>query len=132
MLGNRRRDTKPELRLRQALHALGYRYRVDYRPLPGLNRRADIVFTKQRLAVFVHGCYWHGCPEHYSVPKANAGYWAEKVARNARRDEDTIRLLHRAGWTSLIAWEHEPIDSAVARIVDVLRESSARLSDDSA
>src|SRR4051812_29431285 len=64
MQGNTRRDTKPELRLRRELHGAGLRYRVDYPPLPGLRRRADVVFTRQRVAVFLDGCYWHGCPEH--------------------------------------------------------------------
>src|SRR4051812_33413126 len=81
MLGNRGRDTKPELVLRRALHRLGYRFRVDTRPLAEVNRRADIVFTRQRVALFVHGCYWHGCPDHYAAPKANSTFWADKVAR---------------------------------------------------
>lgn len=64
MQGNRRRDTKPEMAVRRAVHWLGLRYRVDARPLPGLNRRADLVFTRARVAVFIDGCYWRGCPEH--------------------------------------------------------------------
>lgn len=116
MLGNRARDTKPELALRRALHALGYRYRVDARPLPELNRRADLVFTKRHVAVFVHGCYWHGCPDHYTVPKNNAGFWAEKVRRNRERDQETESRLTAAGWNVVIVWEHETVSEAVKRV----------------
>ncbi len=106
MQGNRRRDTKPELAVRREVHRMGLRYRVDFKPLPGLNRRADLVFTRARVAVFVDGCFWHGCPEHHSVAKANAQFWAEKVRRNRERDSETDRLLHAAGWIVLRAWEH--------------------------
>ena len=82
MLGNRRRDTAPELLIRRLLHAQGLRYRVDW-PLPfDRRRRADIVFTRQKVAVFIDGCFWHGCPEHYIAPRANGEFWADKVARN--------------------------------------------------
>lgn len=81
MVANRRRDTSPELALRSALHRSGLRFRVD-QPLPfDRRRRADIVFPRQKIAVFVDGCFWHGCPEHYSAPKANADLWREKVER---------------------------------------------------
>lgn len=82
MRGNRRRDTKPEMAVRRAVHALGLRYRVDSRPLQGLNRRADLVFASARVAVFVDGCYWHGCPEHGTAARTNAGYWSKKIQRN--------------------------------------------------
>lgn len=132
MLGNRGRDTRPELALRRALHALGYRYRVDARPLPDLNRRADLVFTRQHVAVFVHGCYWHGCPIHHKVPKNNAGYWADKVARNRERDTDTVQRLADAGWTSVVVWEHEAVADAVARVRQALtRPSGGSLSNPS-
>ena len=74
MQGNRSRDTKPELALRSVLHRRGLRYRVCSRPLPGLRLTADVVFAKARVAVFVDGCYWHGCPEHYREPRINNGY----------------------------------------------------------
>ena len=86
MRANRRRDTSPELALRRILHARGLRYRVDFAPLPTMRRRrADIVFTRQRLAVFVDGCFWHGCPEHATFPQRNADYWLPKLARNRER-----------------------------------------------
>lgn len=117
MVANRRRDTSPELALRSALHRSGLRFRVD-QPLPfDRRRRADIVFPRQKIAVFVDGCFWHGCPEHYSAPKANADYWREKVERNQGRDRDTDERLHALGWAVIRVWEHEvPVTTAVERI----------------
>jgi DNA mismatch endonuclease (patch repair protein) len=113
MQSNRGRDTRPELRLRSQVHALGLRYRVDAQPLPGLRRRADMVFRGARVAVFLDGCFWHGCPEHYTAPAANRAFWAEKVAANVARDRETDRVLAAAGWTVLRFWEHdEPTDAA--------------------
>lgn len=120
MRSNRYRDTRPELRLRRALHRLGFRFRVDYRPLADLNRRADIAFTRLRVAVFVHGCFWHGCPEHYTAPMANATYWSEKVERNRARDAETVAALVDAGWKVIVIWEHQDLEGAVAAVVSVL------------
>jgi DNA mismatch endonuclease (patch repair protein) len=118
MVGNRRRDTVPELAVRRLLHASGCRYRVDAQPLPGLRRRADIVFTKHRLAVFIDGCYWHGCPDHGTTPSTNRAYWSSKVEANRARDIDTNARLVAAGWIVARYWEHEaPEDVAL----DVLR-----------
>lgn len=108
MTGNRRRDTAPEMQVRRLLHASGLRYRVDVRPLPELRRRADLVFRGIRLAVFIDGCYWHGCPEHGTTPRTNREYWSSKVAANRRRDEDTNLRLTEAGWHVARYWEHEP------------------------
>ncbi|MCL2611673.1 MAG: very short patch repair endonuclease [Nocardioidaceae bacterium] len=121
MQGNRGRDTKPELAVRRAAHAAGLRYRVDYRPIPTLNRRADLVFTRAKIAVFVDGCFWHGCPEHHTIAKTNASFWADKVRHNRERDANTDELLVQAGWTVIRVWEHEPADLVVARIVAALR-----------
>lgn len=121
MQANRRRDTTPELALRRALHALGYRFRVDYPPIPNLRRRADIVFTRQRLAVFVDGCFWHRCPEHGTLPKSNADYWAPKLARNVERDRETDAALAEAGWRVVRVWEHESVKEATAGICTRLR-----------
>lgn len=115
MLGNRSRDTKPELAVRRLLHAMGLRFRVAYRPEPELRRTADIVFTRRRIAVFIDGCYWHVCPLHGTAAKSNAEYWSEKLARNVARDADTTAQLLDAGWTVLRFWEHEsPADVADA------------------
>jgi len=107
MLANKRRDTSTELAVRRALHSRCLRYRVDYAPLSGLRRRADIVFTRARIAVFLDGCFWHGCPVHGTTPKRNADYWAPKLAANVARDRDTDRQLEGAGWLVLRFWEHE-------------------------
>lgn len=78
MLANRSRDTKPELLVRSLVHRRGLRYRTSQRPLPELRRTADLIFRKVRVAVFIDGCYWHGCPEHYRRPRTNLSYWSEK------------------------------------------------------
>jgi DNA mismatch endonuclease (patch repair protein) len=122
MQGNRRRDTKPEMAVRRAVHALGLRYRVDARPLSDLNRRADLVFKRAKVAVFVDGCYWHGCPEHGTTPKQNANYWGPKIKRNRDRDAETDRLLGEAGWVTVRIWEHEDSHEAARRIARVVRE----------
>lgn len=112
MQRNRGRDTSPELAVRRLLHAAGLRYRVDFAPLGG-RRRADIVFTRKRIAVFIDGCFWHGCPIHATRPKANADYWGPKLDRNIERDLETTASLESAGWTVLRFWEHEaPTDVA--------------------
>jgi DNA mismatch endonuclease (patch repair protein) len=107
MQGNRSRDTKPELAVRRLLHARGFRYRVNTRPIPALPRTADIVFTRAKVAIFIDGCYWHGCPLHYRAPASNIDYWAAKVARNLERDRATSETLRLAGWTVLRFWAHE-------------------------
>lgn len=117
MKGNRRRDTKPELAVRRLVHAAGLRYRVDARPLPDVNRRADLLFTRAKVAVFIDGCFWHGCPEHHTIARANAGYWAEKVSRNRERDAETDRLLEAAGWIVVRAWEHQAPAVVAERIM---------------
>lgn len=121
MQGNKRRDTGPELAVRRAVHAAGLRYRVDFRPLPSLNRRADLVFTKSKVAVFVDGCFWHGCPEHHVIAQTNAAYWAGKVNANRRRDVETDVALHEAGWRVVRAWEHEDSDDVAARVERAVR-----------
>lgn len=120
MIANRRRDTKPEIAVRRALHADGMRFRVDYPVLP--RRRADIAFPGRRVAVFIDGCFWHVCPDHRTQAKANAGYWAEKFAGNQSRDRDTNERLVSAGWTVLRFWEHESVDHVVQRIKHAVRD----------
>lgn len=107
MSRQRRRDTAPELLLRRALHATGYRYRVTY-PVPGMARRTiDVAFTRQRKAVFVDGCFWHGCPVHGTSPTANADVWCAKIDRNRGRDGETTMHLQDLGWRVLRVWEHD-------------------------
>lgn len=109
MLANRRRDTSPELAVRRRLHAAGLRYRVDYAPLGGRSR-ADVVFTRIHVVVFIDGCFWHACPEHATSPKRNSDYWLPKLRRNVQRDCETNDRLRDAGWTVLRFWEHEDPD----------------------
>lgn len=119
MQAQRTRDTAPEMAVRRLLHAAGLRYRVDAPvPLPGLSRRrADLVFGPARVAVFIDGCFWHGCPEHGSrASGANAGYWRDKVAGNRERDADTDSRLAAGGWIAVRAWEHEEPAAVAARV----------------
>jgi DNA mismatch endonuclease (patch repair protein) len=125
MQSNKSRDTKPELALRSAVHALGLRYRVDARPLKALRRRADLVFPRAKVAVFLDGCFWHGCPVHHTVAAANASFWAEKVSTNRARDSDTDAKLAEAGWVSVRVWEHEDPLEAAERVRAVVRERRA-------
>jgi DNA mismatch endonuclease (patch repair protein) len=121
MKANRRTDTKPELALRAALHALGYRYRKDFRlDLPLRRVRPDVAFTRRKVAVFIDGCFWHACPEHGSKPKSNQWYWSPKLARNVERDRAADEALVQAGWTVVRLWEHTPLEDAVALVVDAV------------
>lgn len=112
MQGNRGRDTRPELALRSLLHREGMRFRVDY-PLPfDRRRRADIVFTRVDLYVFVDGCFWHGCPTHFVMPKTRREFWAAKIEANRSRDHDTDQRLRETGSVVVRVWEHLRADHA--------------------
>ncbi|MCU1221950.1 MAG: mismatch endonuclease Vsr [Edaphobacter sp.] len=121
MQGNRSRDTGPEIAVRCAVHALGMRYRVAERPVTTLRRTADMVFSRVRVAIFVDGCFWHGCPAHHLPPKSNAEYWAVKIATNKARDAHTTASLEAAGWTVMRFWSHEEPDGVAARIAAEVR-----------
>ena len=125
MLGQRRRDTTPERALRSVLHRRGLRFRVDYRPA-GLRTRIDIAFTRRRLAVFVDGCFWHGCPEHFTEPKANAAWWLDKIAGNQERDRRSTGLLEAAGWRVLRIWEHVDADEGADAVTRALQATGDR------
>lgn len=99
-----RRNTKPEMALRLELHRLGLRYVLNGHPLPG---SPDVVFTRRRIALFVDGCFWHSCPQHGAQPKANADWWARKLAGNVARDRRVDGLLDELGWKVVRVWEHE-------------------------
>ena len=119
-----RRDTTPELALRHLLHAAGYRYRVCL-AVPGMPRRTiDIAFTRMKIAVFIDGCFWHGCPDHRTVPGANNEWWSAKLEGNRRRDEETTAHLEALGWTVLRFWEHTDPESAL-KAVSVAAEGAA-------
>ncbi|WP_081809622.1 DNA mismatch endonuclease Vsr [Amycolatopsis keratiniphila] len=121
MRGNRGKDTRPEIRLRKLLHSRGFRYRVSAKPLAGIRRTADLVFSRARVAVFVDGCYWHGCPEHHRPATTNADFWRKKIEGNRERDLETNRLLKEAGWRVIRAWEHEDPEDVARRVGDLVR-----------
>lgn len=113
MSRQRRTGTDPEMALRRELHRRGLRYFVDRAPLRGQRRRADVVFPRARVAVYVDGCFWHRCPEHATHPKNNARWWADKLAGNVARDRATDLALAEAGWRVIRVWEHEdPVAAA--------------------
>jgi DNA mismatch endonuclease (patch repair protein) len=118
----RRHGTQPERELRSALHARGLRYRVDVSPVSGFRRRADLVFSRARIAVYVDGCFWHSCPQHATTPKSNREWWEEKLAANVARDRRTDRDLAELGWTVVRVWEHEDMEPAAERIAALYSE----------
>jgi DNA mismatch endonuclease (patch repair protein) len=124
MQATRGRDTGPELALRRELHRRGLRYRVDAPVVPGLRRRADLVFPRARVAVFVDGCFWHGCPQHATTAKTNAAFWAAKIMANQARDADTTRRLSEAGWTVVRIWGHDTPATAADHVQAILRRAA--------
>lgn len=125
MRSNRSRDTGPELALRKQVHALGLRYRVAAIPIPGIRHRADLVFKKARVAVFLDGCFWHGCPEHCRRPVTNSEYWKPKIDGNIRRDREIDTELAKAGWIALRIWEHEDLALAATDVARIVRSRQA-------
>ena len=117
------KDTRPELKLRKALWAAGFRYRKHYGP-----HRIDIAFPWRKVAVFVDGCFWHSCPVHGTVPEANKDYWQSKLERNRSRDLRTTAALESEGWTVIRVWEHELNDLplVVERIVGRMTNTNPR------
>ncbi len=120
----RQRDTSAELSLRKTLHARGLRYRVGVKLIDKPRRVADIVFRPKRVAVFVDGCFWHGCPEHGSTSKSNAEFWKSKIEANIERDLDTNERLTRAGWKVIRVWEHEDPNDAADKICRELEKTN--------
>lgn len=119
MQGNRKRDTRPELALRRALHRRGMRYRVAARPFPA-GPVADVLFTRARVAVFVDGCFWHACSEHFTMPRTNLAYWRPKIERNVARDASWEVMLPLAGWVPHHVWEHEDPETAAEGLVQLV------------
>jgi DNA mismatch endonuclease (patch repair protein) len=121
MQRQKRANTKPEIALRRELYRRGLRYRIHQRPVLGLRRTVDIVFPGPKVAVESMGCFWHSCPLHGTAPQANAAWWADKLARNRRRDADTAAALAEAGWLLIIVWEHESVAEAADNIERAVR-----------
>lgn len=126
MQGNRGRDTRPEVAVRRLVHAQGLRYRVNARPEPDLRRTADLLFTRARVAVFLDGCYWHGCPQHFTMPSTNRDYWSTKIEHNKERDRHTSAMLAERGWFVLRFWEHQPPEAVARSIEQVVREQHTK------
>lgn len=128
MVANRSRDTSPEVALRQALHRRGLRFRKHARLAPlGSRRTVDIVFPTERVAVFVHGCFWHGCETHMTWPAANAEFWRAKIDRNRARDKDSRERLDAAGWDVMTVWEHDDVDAVAGRVEEAIRRRRRHL-----
>ncbi|WP_141314552.1 very short patch repair endonuclease [Streptomyces spinoverrucosus] len=119
------RDTAQEVAVRRLLFASGLRYRVNV-PVPGMPRRTiDIVFRKAKIAVFMDGCFWHGCPEHATQPRTNAEWWRVKLDRNMARDVETTEHLRAAGWEVLRFWEHEAPGDVALRVAAAVERRTA-------
>lgn len=121
MQSTKQRDTPCELALRRQLHSLGLRYRIDA-TVHGTRRRVDIAFPKAKVAVFVDGCFWHGCPQHGTWPKTNAKWWRDKIHRNQQRDRDTDQTLAASGWTVLRFWEHMDPQVSARLVMKALKD----------
>ncbi|QLJ04938.1 DNA (cytosine-5-)-methyltransferase [Streptomyces sp. NEAU-sy36] len=115
-----------EVELRANLRTRGLAHAADIKPLAGMPRVAHIAFDAARVAVFVNGCFWYGCPEHARATKSNTKWWADNIAENKRHDEESTALLVAAGWQVLHVWEHEDPTTAADRIVEVVREALSR------
>jgi DNA mismatch endonuclease, patch repair protein len=125
MQANRGRNTSVELSLRRALHAKGLRFRIHRQAIPGLRCEPDILFPTPRVAVFVDGCWWHGCPEHWSPPNRNREWWTRKILLNTERDRRHDEILTAAGWCVVRIWEHQPVDEAVEHVQRVICDRTA-------
>lgn len=120
MQSNRSRDTAPEVAVRSMLHRRGLRFRKHVRPIPGLPCTVDVVFPKERLALFIDGCYWHSCPEHATSPITNGEWWHAKLAATRERDQRNTEALTEAGWHVMRVWEHEDVERVVASVRETL------------
>jgi DNA mismatch endonuclease (patch repair protein) len=120
----RQKNTSAELMLRRELWALGLRYRIHRSVISKPRRVADVLFASRRIAVFIDGCFWHGCPLHATWPKQNAEFWRNKIVANKERDDDTDARLRAEGWDVIRIWAHEDPREAALRIADSVRERS--------
>jgi DNA mismatch endonuclease (patch repair protein) len=121
MQGNRSRDTRPEIALRSTLHRRGLRFRTGF-AVAGVRCKVDVAFTRARLAIFIDGCFWHGCPEHGTSPRTNAYYWSRKLESNRARDARIDGALEAAGWRVLRIWEHDDPERAADHVQETLGE----------
>jgi DNA mismatch endonuclease, patch repair protein len=132
MQTTKQKDTPPEVALRRELHRRGLRYRVQRRPTQNVKSHADIVFSRERVAVFVDGCFWHGCPEHGTWPATNAAWWRAKIEANRERDQRVVKELELEDWTVLRIWAHEPPDRAADAVEQLVRSRQPSLENEGA
>ncbi len=123
----RQKDTSAESALRRELHARGLRYRIQVPVLTKPRRVADVAFSGLRVAVFVDGCFWHGCPQHATWPKQNAEFWRTKIVANQERDRDTDARLRAEGWEVVRVWSHEAPHDAASRIAEIVLKRKAKV-----
>lgn len=117
------RETDPEVLLRSALHRRGLRFRKDLRVETSLKIKVDIAFPKQRLCIFIDGCFWHGCPLHFEVPKTNSDWWREKIEDNRARDARQTQQLEERGWKVLRFWEHDLTVDNLSHVCDEIEKA---------
>ena len=122
----RQKGTDAEIALRRELYRRGLRYRIDYEVLKKPRRVADVAFPGLRIAVFVDGCFWHGCPEHATWPKRNAEFWKQKIEANRTRDVDTNERLSSLGWTVLRFWSHDSPTKAAIEVASIVAAVDAQ------
>ena len=123
MQANTNRETAIEMKVRSSLHMAGLRFRKEESPVAGLRCKADVVFRRQKVCIFIDGCFWHGCPKHFVNPNVNAGWWQEKIAANRERDRIQTRLLRAHGWVVLRYWEHEIDQKSLPHIAADVRKA---------
>lgn len=126
MQANTSSGTQPEIILCRALHYAGLRFRKNIRPEAELKCKADIVFRRAKVCVFVDGCYWHGCPRHFETPKVNSDWWTEKIEDTRKRDKLKRAMLRRHGWRVISIWEHDIVPANLTNLVKLVGKSISR------
>jgi DNA mismatch endonuclease (patch repair protein) len=123
MQANISSGTYPEIALCSALHRAGLRFRKNVHPEAALKCKADIVFRRAKVCIFVDGCYWHGCPKHFETPKANSDWWQEKIDDNRNRDRKKRSILRRYGWRVISIWEHDIVPTKLTKLIEFVENS---------
>ena len=122
----RQTGTKPENHIHEELLRRGLQLQTSTRPISEIRLTADFVFPSEKLSVFIDGCFWHGCPDHFKLPLTNRDWWEEKVSETVRRDRRQTAKLNDAGWSVVRIWEHETPSAAVDKIIAALSPRQVR------